>query len=140
MGVYDFIYKSNPARVVFGIGTVGCINAEAELLGINRALVLTTGFQEQSGLELVDRLGDQAAGLYANATMHTPVSVTDDALRKFDEVGADGFISCGGGSTIGLGKALALRNDAPQLVIPTSYAGSEMTAIVGQTEDGKKQP
>ena len=44
----------------------------------------------------------------------------------------------GGDSAIGLGKAIALRTDLPQLVIPTTYAGSEMTPVVGQTEAGKK--
>ena len=38
----------------------------------------------------------------------------------------------------GLGKALALRTDLPQIVIPTTYAGSEMTPILGQTENGIK--
>jgi len=44
----------------------------------------------------------------------------------------------GGGSTIGLGKAIAYRTDLPQLVVPTTYAGSEMTPILGQTENGLK--
>lgn len=44
----------------------------------------------------------------------------------------------GGGSTTGLGKAIAYRTDLPQVVIPTTYAGSEMTPILGQTEHGIK--
>lgn len=42
------------------------------------------------------------------------------------------------GSTIGLGKAIALHTDLPQIVIPTTYAGSEATPIIGQTKDGLK--
>src|SRR5207247_9713786 len=38
----------------------------------------------------------------------------------------------------GLGKAIALRTDLPQVVVPTSYAGSEMTPILGETRDGLK--
>ncbi len=51
---------------------------------------------------------------------------------------SDGTIALGGGSTTGLGKAIALRTDLPQLVIPTTYAGSEMTNILGETVDGGK--
>jgi alcohol dehydrogenase class IV len=47
-------------------------------------------------------------------------------------------ISLGGGSTTGLGKALALRTGIDQICIPTTYAGSEMTPILGQTEGGRK--
>ncbi len=70
--------------------------------------------------------------------MHTPVSVTQRALLAYDATGADGVVAFGGGSTIGLGKAIAWRNDARQLVIATTYAGSEVTPILGQTEDGVK--
>ena len=45
-------------------------------------------------------------------------------------------MALGGGSTIGLAKAIALRTDLPQIAIPTTYAGSEMTPILGQTENG----
>ena len=51
---------------------------------------------------------------------------------------ADGVIAIGGGSTIGLSKAIALRTDLPQFVLPTTYAGSEMTPILGQTAAGTK--
>jgi hypothetical protein len=44
----------------------------------------------------------------------------------------------GGGSTTGLCKAIALRTDLPQIVAPSTYAGSEMTPIIGETRDGVK--
>ncbi len=37
-----------------------------------------------------------------------------------------------------MGKAIALRTDLPQIVVPTTYAGSEMTPILGQTTAGRK--
>ena len=70
--------------------------------------------------------------------MHTPVEVTEDAMAIVKAEGCDGTIALGGGSSTGLGKAIAFRTDLPQLVIPTSYAGSEMTNILGETQDGAK--
>jgi maleylacetate reductase len=70
--------------------------------------------------------------------MHTPVSVTEAAMAAFSAAGADGVVSVGGGSTIGLGKAVAWRNDTPQIVVATTYAGSEVTPILGETEGGLK--
>jgi alcohol dehydrogenase class IV len=54
------------------------------------------------------------------------------------DLAVDGIVAVGGGSTTGLGKAIALRTDLPQVVVPTSYAGSEMTPILGETRDGLK--
>src|SRR3546814_11624665 len=71
--------------------------------------------------------------------MHTPVDVTESAMEIVTTQQIDGIVSLGGGSTIGLGKAIALRTDLPQIVVLTTYAGSEMTPILGQTEAGRKQ-
>ena len=85
-------------------------------------------------MELASELGVQAAGIFSKAMMHTPVDVTEEALAHAMSVGADSVVSVGGGSTIGLGKALALRTGFVQVVVPTTYAGSEATPILGQTE------
>ncbi|WP_227270715.1 maleylacetate reductase [Roseobacter weihaiensis] len=133
-----FIYTGHPARVIFGVGTTARLSAEVEKLGIEKALVLTTPPQKEQGEALVELLGARSAGLFAEATMHTPVNVTERAIEAYHRSGATGVVSIGGGSTIGLGKAIALRTDCPQVVLPTSYAGSEMTTIIGQTEEGRK--
>jgi alcohol dehydrogenase class IV len=71
--------------------------------------------------------------------MHTPVEVTERALQVATKTKSDGLIALGGGSTTGLGKAIALRTDLPQIVLPTTYAGSEMTNILGETDEGRKK-
>lgn len=133
-----FTYQSSAQRVVFAPGSQAAVAEELARLGRNRALVLTTPEQETAGATLAVALGAQAAGLFSGATMHTPVAVTETALLVLREKDADCLIAIGGGSTIGLSKALALRTGLPQLVIPTSFAGSEATPILGQTEDGRK--
>ena len=72
------------------------------------------------------------------ATMHTPVDVTRDAVAHARQINADCVIAIGGGSTIGLGKAITLNTALPQIAVPTTYAGSEATPILGQTDNGIK--
>ncbi|MBB3810387.1 maleylacetate reductase [Pseudochelatococcus contaminans] len=136
--VDTFICTVNPARVVFGRGTLGNVASEVTRLGCKRALVLATPFQKADAERLAAQLGELAAGVFAGAAMHTPVSVTEEAVAAFAGIGADCVVSYGGGSTIGLGKAIAWRNDTPQIVVATTYAGSEVTPILGETEGGLK--
>ncbi len=133
-----FVYQSSPVRVVFGAGTIAQLPVELDRLSISRALVLTTPPQEKLGREILALLGRRGAGLFAGATMHTPVEVTERAMEQVRALGADGVVVVGGGSTTGLGKAIALRTDLPQVVVPTTYAGSEMTPILGETREGLK--
>ena len=70
--------------------------------------------------------------------MHTPTHITDEAWAYASKVGADCVISFGGGSTTGLGKAISVRTGLEHISIPTTYAGSEMTPILGETADGRK--
>jgi alcohol dehydrogenase class IV len=101
-------------------------------------LVLSTPAQESQAAHVQTQLGELGVGLFAEATMHTPIDVSLRAVAMAGELRADCLLALGGGSTIGLGKAIALRTDLPQIVIPTTYAGSEMTPILGQTEAGRK--
>jgi len=134
----EFLYKANPARVVFGAGTLARLPEEVERLGLSRVLVVATPEQESQARSLARSLGARAAGVFAGAKMHTPVEVTDAAMAMAIECKADGLVAVGGGSTTGLAKAIAFRTDLPQIVAPTTYAGSEMTPILGETKDGRK--
>jgi alcohol dehydrogenase class IV len=133
-----FVYTGLPARVVFGSGTLAQVGAEVERLAIRRALVLTTPAQRAQGEAVAALLGDRAAGVFSGAVMHTPIEVTEAALAALRAASADGVVAIGGGSTIGLGKALAVRTGVPQLAIPTTYAGSEMTPVLGESAHGVK--
>ncbi|MCD7107419.1 maleylacetate reductase [Rhizobium sp. DKSPLA3] len=134
----DFIYTGHPGRVIFGSGTVARLGDEADRLGVTRLLVLSTPEQVGQAEEIARHLGARVAGVYSKATMHTPVEVTADAMGMVERLGADAVVSIGGGSTTGLGKAIAFRTDLPQIVVPTTYAGSEATPILGETENGRK--
>jgi alcohol dehydrogenase class IV len=133
-----FTYVGAPSRVVFGFGTLDRIPEEVKALGCSRALVLSTPQQAADARGLSDRLGTLSAGVFSEAAMHTPVEVTERAMQAVKDSGADCTVALGGGSTTGLGKAIALRTDLPQIVVPTTYAGSEATPILGETKDGLK--
>jgi maleylacetate reductase len=133
-----FMYEGLPTRVLFGAGTRSSVREEAIRLGMSRVLVLSGPSHQAFAREIVGTLGDLHAGTYDGARMHTPVDVTEKALALLREMRADGILAIGGGSTTGLGKALALRTDLPQIVLPTTYAGSEMTPILGETKEGLK--
>ncbi|MFV0296543.1 MAG: maleylacetate reductase [Hyphomicrobiaceae bacterium] len=133
-----FTCNLNPARIVFGQGTLAKVAEEIRAQGCARALILSTPFQKGDAQALAAQLGDLAAGVFSQAAMHTPVSVTQQAVGAYDQANADCVVALGGGSTIGLGKAIAYRSDCPQIVVATTYAGSEVTPILGQTEGGLK--
>ncbi|MFM2066667.1 MAG: hypothetical protein RLZZ584_1576, partial [Pseudomonadota bacterium] len=134
-----FIYTSHPQRVIFGPGCLDQVGAEVERLGARRALVLCTPEQVASAGQVAQRLGDRCAGIYPHAVMHVPVETARAARAEAARLDADCAVAIGGGSTTGLGKAIALESGLPILAIPTTYAGSEMTSIWGLTEAGVKK-
>ncbi|CAG9251549.1 Maleylacetate reductase [Paraburkholderia unamae] len=134
-----FIYEARPSRVIFGAGSLCHLEREVLALGARRAIVLCTPGQHALAQSALERLGSRAAGLYDRATMHVPLEVARDAREFARARHADCAVAMGGGSVIGLGKAIALDSGLPILAIPTTYAGSEMTPIYGLTERGYKR-
>ncbi len=134
----SFTFPGLGTRVIFGAGSLAQTGAEVGRLGHARALILSTPHQRPEADALSAQLCTLCAGVFAQATMHTPTDVTAKAIAAYNALGADCVVSLGGGSTTGLGKAIATRTGADQVVIPTTYAGSEMTDILGETADGQK--
>jgi alcohol dehydrogenase class IV len=68
--------------------------------------------------------------------------VSSDAAERARAVArqnrVDLLLSVGGGSAIGLAKAVALHSGLPIVAVPTTYSGSEATAVWGLTDDGIK--
>ncbi len=134
-----FRYSPLPAHVIFGFGTVSELKGEVERLGCSRALVVTTPEQGKLAELAQAQLGTAFAGAFTQAQMHTPVEVTRARSRL-----------CAGASRLTATSASAaarppacarrwrLRTDLPQIVLPTTYAGSEATPILGETAAGQK--
>ena len=135
----NFVYNGQPGRVVFGVGALQHLEREIDLLGAHRALVLCTPEQTAQAERVAALLGARAAGVLAKAVMHVPIETAREARDVARRLNADCAVAVGGGSTTGLGKAIALDSGLPILAIPTTYAGSEMTPIYGITEGGLKK-
>ncbi|WP_417614933.1 maleylacetate reductase [Oceanisphaera sp.] len=135
---FDFTYSTQPTRTLFGAGKIQRVGPELRALGKHRALIICTPSYQAMADTLKETLGDLGAGVFAQATVHTPIEVTEGALTVLANSKADGIIALGGGSAIGLSKALAYRTGLLQLILPTTYSGSEATQILGQTEHGIK--
>jgi maleylacetate reductase len=135
----SFVFFSLPGRVVFGAGCLSTLPQEVQALGAQRALVLCTPEQRGVAEQVSQQLGARSAGIFDQAVMHVPIETARLARTRAAELGADLAVAVGGGSTIGLGKAIALDSGLPIIAIPTTYAGSEMTTIFGITEGGIKK-
>jgi alcohol dehydrogenase class IV len=135
----EFVYQGQPQRVVFGAGALRHLEREIDRLGVRRVLVLSTPGQRAGAERIADLLGTRAAGIFDRAAMHVPIVTAREARDEATRLYADAALAVGGGSTTGLGKAIALESGLPVIAIPTTYAGSEMTPIYGITEGGLKK-
>lgn len=134
-----FVYQASPSRIVFGPGSLQRLPEEIDRLDSRRALVLSTPEQRASAERVSNLLGERSAGIFSGAVMHVPIESAREARELARRLGADCAVAIGGGSTTGLGKAIALESGLPIIAIPTTYAGSEVTTVYGLTEGGIKR-
>ncbi len=135
----SFIHELPAQRVIFAPGALARIGEEAARLGIARALVVATpGSGARLGPRLLDLLGGRAVALHAQAMMHVPKAVAQAGVAAARAAQADGLVAVGGGAAIGLAKIIARDLALPILAVPTTYSGSEATAIWGLTDGERK--
>lgn len=132
-----FEHLTAAQRVVFGSDKAGeFLAAELERLGSTRPMVITGGSAEQAARDITSRL---KPGLWWDQVVqHVPVELAEKARAAASDAAVDALVTVGGGSTIGLGKAIALTSGLPLIAVPTTYAGSEATDTWGLTENRTK--
>ena len=138
MPLHEFTYEALPGRVIFGIGAIDRVPAEVVALGAERVLLIAGSHEREVANRLATSLGHRLVGTLEDVRAHVPIDLAASARITAGDLGADLLITLGGGSTTGLGKAIALERGTPILAIPTTYAGSEMTPIWGLTEANRK--
>ncbi|MEU4606748.1 maleylacetate reductase [Kribbella sp. NPDC023972] len=133
-----FVHTFLPGRVVLGAGTLDRVPVEVGLLGVWRVLLIATSSARDAADVVVTGLQGRFAGRIDGVTQHVPTEVAEAARTKARVDDADGLVAIGGGSAIGLAKAVALTSGLPIVAVPTTYAGSEMTPVWGETAGGSK--
>ncbi len=133
-----FRYTGHAARVTFGRGTLDGLRDEVERLGGTRVLVVHDPSLAPAADRAAASLGRLLVARFDGVAMHTPVEVTEKAIAVVRDAEVDCVVSIGGGSSTGLGKAIVLRTGLPLVAVPSTYAGSEVTPVLGETADGAK--
>jgi alcohol dehydrogenase class IV len=132
------VHETLPCRVLVGRGARREIPGEIERLGARQVLLVSTGSAKAAAGELTEAFGSRLAACFDRPVVHTPVEVTAEVMGVVEQTGADSVVAIGGGSAIGLAKAVAARTGIAQIAVPTTYAGSEVTPVLGETEEGVK--
>jgi maleylacetate reductase len=131
------VLDSRDVRVMFGRGTLSEVASEARALGTS--VLLVSGRHEAAAADAVGaELGDDLAGRIDEVRSHVPVDVASRATAVARETRADVVVAIGGGSAVGLAKAVARETGLPIVAVPTTYAGSEMTPVWGQSDANGK--
>jgi len=135
--VEAFEYDALPGRVVFGIGSRASVVDEAIRLGATRVFLVASGSARAAADVLAGELGERCVQRWSEVAEHVPVELAARARAAARAADADCVICIGGGSAVGLAKAVVLEVDAPIVAVPTTYAGSEMTPMYGLTGEHK---
>jgi maleylacetate reductase len=130
------VHETIARRIVFGAGAIEDMPAELAGLGLARPLVIAGRSQAGQAERLLAALG--AGSSIIGVRVHVPAAHAEAARVRAAESGADCLVSIGGGSAVGLAKAVALTHGLAIAAVPTTYAGSELTTVWGMTEDGRK--
>lgn len=111
--------------------------AEVERLGASRVMLVAGASSTHHADAVADRL--PVVLRWDEVVQHVPVDLAERARAAAADADVDLLICLGGGSAVGLAKAVALTMDVPILAVPTTYAGSEATAVWGLTEGRTKR-
>ena len=132
-----FNHRLLTQEVRFGTGLAAVnVGQAVTSLGASRPMLITSAREESQARRITDGTG--VAAVFTDVVMHVPREVAERARRVAADADVDALIAIGGGSTIGLAKAVALTSGLPIIAVPTTYAGSEATAVWGMTENRTK--
>ena len=135
-----FAYALRPLRVVFDDGALGRLGEEIDAtLSASRVLLVSTPGRTSAVQKARAALRERVVAGFDDVRAHVPASVLAEAMGVVRASRPDCVVAIGGGSAIGLGKAVVREADLPLVAIPTTYSGSEMTDIWGVTTDSRKE-
>ena len=127
----SFTHVGMPGRVIHGAGSVAALAAEVEALDARRVMFCCTESRVSAVEKLAETLGDRFAGICDAAKIFVPLSAVEPGREMAAALDADCLVSYGGGTAVGLAKAIVLEAGMPIISIVTTYSGSETTALQG---------
>jgi len=132
----NFTYTSYPNQVYFGKGKTD--ELPNILKDYSKVMAMGEERWEPHIKKVAKEIGEENLYYFPEIIQHVPQSLVDKAMIKLKEEKPDVLLAFGGGSAVGLAKALALETDIPIIAVPTTYSGSEQTNIWGiSTDEGK---
>jgi maleylacetate reductase len=134
-----FARTSLPGRIIFGDGAVRRLAGELDQRDLRRAMLIVASHDAQLAERGSNVLGERVQLHWDEVRQHVPLELAQRATDAATAAGIDVLVAIGGGSTTGLGKAISVATGLPLAVVPTTYAGSEMTPIYGLTSDNDKK-
>lgn len=134
-----FARTSLPGRIVFGDGALDRLATELDDRDLGRAMLIVASYDAALAGRGRGALGARVALEWSEIKQHVPSEVAERATSAAATADVDVLVAVGGGSTTGLGKAVAVATGLPLVVVPTTYAGSEMTPIYGLTATTRRR-
>ena len=134
----SFARTSLPGQILYGNDSLDMLTNELDAQNLHRTILIVSG--RQAKLADLGRLtlGHRLISEWNSVRQHVSRELADRAAAAARSADVDSILAIGGGSTIGLGKAVAVTTGLPLAVVPSTYAGSEMTPIYGLTDGQDK--
>jgi alcohol dehydrogenase class IV len=158
--VNDFSYVSYAQEVIFAPGALAKLGEAVDRMGVNRLMLCASRSMQRGGFvgAIQATLGNRLVIVRDDVFPHVQDVQFDEMLGDALVSEVDAVIGLGGGSPIGMAKAVAFGLEekrigkparapfstaqplVPAIAIPTTYAGSEMTPVYGITHTRETPP
>jgi alcohol dehydrogenase class IV len=133
-----FIYEQQPARILFGYPILKALTEEISIAASANLWVIAS-HRFDSLVQQIDELKSvNVLEHFSRVLQHVPHDQVQKARHAVAKSNPDIILAIGGGSAIGLAKAVALKHQIPIWAVPTTYSGSEMTNIYGISSGKEK--
>jgi maleylacetate reductase len=138
----EFRYVSYAQEVIFASGALAQLGEAVERFGWKRLILCTSRSMKANGSvsAIQTALGERLVAQFDYVKPHVQDVQVEEAFALAKEHNVDAVIGMGGGSPIGMAKAIGFQSHVPIIAIPTTYAGSEMTAVYGVTQTRENPP
>src|SRR5712692_2321641 len=163
----EFQYTGYAQEIIFGAGSLARLGEAVDRFGWRRMMLCSSGSLRRDGSvgTIESALGDRLVAIYERTQPHVPDFQVAEALELAEQREVDALIGMGGGSPLGMAKAVSFALEekrgkestilgrdksgpyispiaqplVPVVAIPTTYAGSEMTPVYGVTRQADGQ-